>query len=51
MLFLKVWFDKIGNVKLRLFVFLIVYLLLLLHKYIKTLDHQEAIRLARILLI
>ena len=43
-LFLKIWFSKSGNITLRLFVFLIVYLLLFLHKHIKTSDHQETIR-------
>ena len=40
-LFLKIWFSKSGNIR---FVFLIVYLLLFLHKHIKTSDHQETIR-------
>ena len=43
-LFLKIWFSKSGNITLRLFVFLIVYLLLFLHKHIETSDHQETIR-------
>ena len=43
-LFLKIWFCKSGNITLRLFLFLIVYLLLVLHKHIKTSDHQEIIR-------
>ena len=43
-LFLKVWLNKSGNITLRSFLFLFVYLLLFLHKYIKTPDHQEAIR-------
>ena len=34
-LFLKIWFSKSGNITLRLYVFLIVYLLLFLQKYIK----------------
>ena len=42
-LFLKVWFNKTGIIKLRLFVFLLVYLLLSLHKQIKTPDHYEVI--------
>ena len=41
---MKIWFSKSGNITLRLFVFLIVYLLLFLHKHIKTSDHQETIR-------
>ena len=43
-LFLKIWFSKSGNITLRLSLFLIVYLLLFLHKHIKTSDHQETIR-------
>ena len=43
-LFLKIWFSKSGNITLRLFVFLIVYLLLFLLKHIKTSDHQETMR-------
>ena len=43
-LFLKVWFNKTSNIKLRLFVLLVVYLLLFLHKQIKTLDQHEVIR-------
>ena len=46
-LFLKIWFSKSGNITLRLFNFLrflIVYLLLFLHKHIKTSDHHETIR-------
>ena len=42
-LFLKVWFNKTSKMKLRLFVFLIVYLLLFLHKQIKIPDHYEVI--------
>ena len=42
--FLKVWFSKSGNITLRLYVFLIVYLLLFLQKHIKNSDHQETIR-------
>ena len=41
---MKICFSKSGNTTLRLFVFLIVYLLLFFHKHIKTSDHQEAIR-------
>ena len=43
-LFLKIWFGKSGNITLRLYVFLIVYLLLFLQKHIKNSDHQETIR-------
>ena len=43
-LFLKIWFSKSGNITLRLYVFLIVYLLLFLQKHIKNSDHQETIR-------
>ena len=43
-LFLKIWFSKSGNISLRLYVFLIVYLLLFLQKHIKNSDHQETIR-------
>ena len=43
-IFLKIWFSKSGNITLRPFLFLIVYLLLFLHKHIKTSDHQEIIR-------
>ena len=46
-LFLKIWFSKIGNITLRLFLFLIFYLLLFLHKHIKTSDHQETVRSCR----
>ena len=42
-LFWKVWFNKSGNITLRLFLFLVIYLLLFLHKHIKSPDHQEAI--------
>ena len=42
-LFLKIWFSKSGNITLRLSLFLIVYLLLFLHKHIKTSYHQETI--------
>ena len=38
-LFLQVCFNKTSNIKLRLFVFLIFYLLLFLCKQIKTPDH------------
>ena len=41
---MKIWFSKSGNITLRLYVFLIVYLLLFLQKYIKNSDHQETIR-------
>ena len=41
--FLKVRFNKTRHIKLWLFVFLIVYLLLSLSKQIKTPDHNEAI--------
>ena len=43
-LFLNIWFSKSGNITLRLYVFLIVYLLLSLQKHIKNSDHQEPIR-------
>ena len=43
-IFFKVWFNKSANIKLGLFVFLIVYLLLFLHKNIKTPDYQVAMR-------
>ena len=43
-LFLKIWFSKSGNITVRLYVFLIVYLLLFLQKQIKNSDHQETIR-------
>ena len=43
--FLKIWFSKSGNITLRLFLFLIVYLLLFLHKHYKTSDHQETKKL------
>ena len=43
-LFLKIWFSKSVNIMLRLYVFLIVYLLLFLQKHIKNSDHQETIR-------
>ena len=43
-LFLKIWFSKSGNITFRYFLFLIVYLLLFLHKHIKTSDHQETIK-------
>ena len=42
--FLKIWFNRTSNIKLRLFVILIVSLLLSLHKRLKTPDHHEAIR-------
>ena len=41
---MKIWLSKSDNITLRLFVFLVVYLLLFLHKHIKTSDHQETIR-------
>ena len=44
LLFLKNWFSKSGNITLMLFLFLVVYLLLFLHKHIKTPVHQETIR-------
>ena len=40
----EVWFSNRNNMKLRLFVILIVSLLFFLHKHIKTPDHHEAIR-------
>ena len=43
-LFLKVSLNKTSNIKLRLFVFLIVYLLFFLLKQIKIPDHYEVIR-------
>ena len=43
-LFLKIWLSKSGNIMLRPYVFLIVYLLLFLQKHIKNSDHQETIR-------
>ena len=43
-LLLKIWFSKSGDRTLRLFLFLVVFLLLFLHKYIKTSDHQKTIR-------
>ena len=43
-LFLKVSLNKTSNIKLRLFVFLIVYLLFFLLKQIKIRDHNEVIR-------
>ena len=43
-LFLEIWFSKSGNITFRLFLFLIIYLLLFLHKHIKTSNHQETIR-------
>ena len=43
-LFLKVWFDRTSNIKLRLFVILVVYILLYLHKQVKAPGHHEAIR-------
>ena len=43
-LFLKIWLSKSGNITLRPYVFLIVYLLLFLQKHIKNSDHQETIR-------
>ena len=42
--FFKVWFNKRSNIELRLLVILIVSVLLLLHKHIKTPDQNEAIR-------
>ena len=42
--FLKVWFNNRSNINLRLLVILIVSVMLFLHKHIKTLDHNEAIR-------
>ena len=42
--FLKVWFNKRSNIKLRLLVILVVFVMLILHKHIKTPDHNEAIR-------
>ena len=39
-LLLNVWFNKTSNIKLKPFVFLIVYLLLFLDKQIKTPDHK-----------
>ena len=42
--FLKVWFNKSNNIKLRVPVILIVYVLLFLHKHIKTPHYHEAIR-------
>ena len=42
--FLKVWFNNISNIKLRLLVILIVSVMLFIHKYIKTPDHNETIR-------
>ena len=42
--FLKVWFNNRSNIKLRLLVILVVSVMLFLHKHIKTLDHNEAIR-------
>ena len=41
---MKIWFSKSGNITLRLYVFLIVYLLLFLQKHIENSDHQETIR-------
>ena len=46
-LFLKVWFNKSGNIKLRIFVFFIVSLLPFLFKHMQTPDYQEAIRSSR----
>ena len=43
-LFLKIWFSKSGNITLRLFLFLVAFLLPFLHKHIKTSNHQETIR-------
>ena len=42
--FLKVWFNNRSNIKLKLLVILIVSVLLILHKHIKSPDHNEAIR-------
>ena len=41
---MKIWFSKSGNKALRLFVFLIAYLLLFLHKHTKTSDPQETMK-------
>ena len=41
---MKLWFSKSGNITLRLYVSLSVYLLLFLQKHIKYSDHQETIR-------
>ena len=40
---MKVWFNKSGNIKLRVFLFLVVCLLLFIHKNIRTSDHKETI--------
>ena len=40
---MKVWFNSISNIKLRLLVILVVSVLFL-HKHIKTPDHNEAIK-------
>ena len=42
--FLKVWFNNRRNIKLRLLVTLIVSVLLFLHRHIKNLDQNEAIK-------
>ena len=44
---MKIWFSKYGKITLRLFLFLVVYLLLFLHKHTKTYDHQETISCSR----
>ena len=39
--FLKIWFNNRSNIKLRLLVILIVSVMLFLHKYIKTPNHNK----------